>query len=649
MFALRKNLFSQSLIKENDTSFINHNFGSPLGFHFCLWILIFFLIFISGAFIGSFSGVLSKIIATAPKDPVNDYLFLFCLFLIFIIWIHTIIKSKITTGFIKAAIGIWIVAILLIPISKSVAVGFVLFSSLAILITLLGLLFACLALLQMILLLKKYYKLTQSIFIFLLVAITVLISYFVGGSLSVEEMPLSYRSFNLLKIGMGLGVGLVISEISFSVTRYNSNQPLREDLKFLRDWALIITTWGGTSFYDLDLSSVDFSGSNLAHTDFRARKLNRTCLRNVKGLNRARVDNRYFDLENPKVQNLLTQERSDFSNFSYLNLQGAYLQNSIMHSFTFIETNLNGADFKGADLQGSILVRAEVLGADFSEANLTGVCIEDWGVNSKTLFTNVQCDYVYRKLDEQGKPTDRFPVSRNFEPREFESLYQQVGNVVELIFQEGENWQAALFSLKKLQIEDEELGLELKGIEKRGDLWVVKVTHNEAFPRQEVELRLNSAFDEMKLQLAAKEQQINRLLGIVEDQAIALKNYSKQPLGTSNSFFIVGSTITNLSASGQIDYQEAVSQVRNVVANNSNLAEANHLAQSLLTQLQNQNIALTPLQQAELIEQLILLEAQKDAFFKQIFVQQGQQFAAAMPDSAITTAVRNAIAQLTPR
>ncbi|MCD8487586.1 MAG: pentapeptide repeat-containing protein [Desertifilum sp.] len=320
-----------------------------------------------------------------------------------------------------------------------------------------------------------------------------------------------------------------------------------------------------------------------------------------------------------------------------------------MHSFTFIETNLNGADFKGADLQGSILVRAEVLGADFSEANLTGVCIEDWSVNSKTLFTNVQCDYVYRKLDEQGKPTDRFPVSRNFEPREFESLYQQVGNVVELIFQEGENWQAALFSLKKLQIEDEELGLELKGIEKRGDLWVVKVTHNEAFPRQEVELRLNSAFDEMKLQLAAKEQQINRLLGIVEDQAIALKNYSKQPLGTSNSFFIVGSTITNLSASGQIEYQEAVSQVRNVVANNSNLTEANHLAQSLLTQLQNQNIAPTPLQQAELIEQLILLEAQKDAFFKQIFVQQGQQFAAAMPDSAITTAIRNAIAQLTPR
>ncbi|NES98167.1 MAG: pentapeptide repeat-containing protein [Desertifilum sp. SIO1I2] len=593
---------------------------------------------ISGLLSGFTANFLSKALVSFNdrQDIIEVFIFIFTL----LFSIQSFIFENIKLSFAKT-IGILTLTTVFIPV-------ILFFSSILIGATFLSFILACISFFQIFFVTERYSKNTSFIITCLITITAAATSYSLDGYSDVPR-NISANNFALLTIGIGLGIGLLISGVSFNLTRYDINRPIREDLKFLRDWALIITTWGGTSFYNLDLSGVDFSGSNLAHTDFRAQKLYRTCLRNVKGLNRARVDNRYFDLENPKVQNLLTQERSNFSNFSYLNLQGAYLQNAIMHSFTFIETNLNGADLKGADLQGSILVRAEVLGADFSGANLTGVCIEDWGVNSKTLFTNVQCDYVYRKLDEQGKPTNRFPVSRNFEPREFESLYQQVGNVVELIFQEGENWQAALFSLKKLQIEDEELGLELKGIEKRGDLWVVKVTHNEAFPRQEVELRLNSAFDEMRFQLAAKEQQINRLLGIVEDQAAALKNYSKQPLGTSNSFFIVGSTITNLSASGQIDYQEAVSQVRNVVANNSNLAEADHLAQSLLTQLQNQNVAPTPLQQAELIEQLIVLEAQKDAFFKQIFVQQGQQFAAAMPDSAITTAIRNAIAQLTPR
>uniref|UniRef100_A0ACD5GXG8 Pentapeptide repeat-containing protein n=1 Tax=Desertifilum tharense IPPAS B-1220 TaxID=1781255 RepID=A0ACD5GXG8_9CYAN len=400
-----------------------------------------------------------------------------------------------------------------------------------------------------------------------------------------------------------------------------------QEFSWFREQVVFLAAIGGTSFYGSDLTDACFDGADLPHTDFRKTILTRTSFEGATRLDLSRL--RGTILEQPNVRKLLTTKVGQYEDYTGANFEGASL--------------------KRADLTGAILKEVKALDADFSEATLTGACIENWSINSETRFTGVQCDYIYRELDKNGKPTARYPVSRNFEPGEFESLYQQVGNVVELIFQEGENWEAALFSLKKLQIEDEELGLELKGIEKRGDLWVVKVTHSKAFSRQEVELRLNSAFDEMKLQLAAKEKQINQLLGIVEDQAAALKNYSKQPLGTSNSFFIVGSTITNLSASGQIDYQEAVSQVRNVVANNSNLAEANHLAQSLLTQLQNQNIAPTPLQQAELIEQLILLEAQKDAFFKQIFVQQGQQFAAAMPDSAITTAVRNAIAQLTPR
>lgn len=219
-----------------------------------------------------------------------------------------------------------------------------------------------------------------------------------------------------------------------------------------------------------------------------------------------------------------------------------------------------------------------------------------------------------------------------------------MGNVVELIFKEGVNWRAFSFTLQKLQLEDEGLGLELKGIEKRGDLWVVKVTHNETASKQVVEQRLYGMYEEMKQQLAAKEQQIRQLLGIATNQAEALKNFSRQPFGTS--FFITGSTITNLAGSGQIDYNEASSKIRSLVANGGDPTQVSTAVNKLLEQFQSLSVATTLEKQAELIEQVILTEAQKDPIFKQFFIQQGQQIADGMPNGAIATAIRNARAQL---
>lgn len=354
-----------------------------------------------------------------------------------------------------------------------------------------------------------------------------------------------------------------------------------------RDWALAVGSWRGTSFHNLDLSGVNFRNARLANTDLRSRKLYRTCFQGATGLERARVDSRYLDLEIPKVQKLLTHGYSEDQDFSQLNLRGAYLQNADIRHFNLIDTDLTGADLQGADLRDSIFVRTQVIGVDFTEANLTGICIEDWSVNSQTCFTHVHCDYIYRKLDENGNPTDRYPADQNFDPREFESLYQEVGNVVELIFKEGVNWRAFSFMLQKLQLEDDGLGLELKGVEKRGDLWVVKVTHNQNYSRSEVEHHLHETYTEMKNLLAVKEQQINQLLGIVADQAEALKGYSKQSFG--NSFFIIGSTITNLTGSGHIKYTEAADQVRHVVANSSNPVQATTFIQNLLAQLQEKS------------------------------------------------------------
>ncbi|BAY78842.1 pentapeptide repeat protein [Nostoc linckia NIES-25] len=453
-----------------------------------------------------------------------------------------------------------------------------------------------------------------------------------------EEDTFLVRSISISG-GIALGFGGII--VSLIATNFNDKH--RNHLDFLRDWAIAVACWGGTSFYNLDLSNVDFTGSQLANSDLRARELYRTCFKGVTGLDRARLDDRYLDLTNFKVQKLLTiaNEASETTNFSRISLQGAYLRDVDMRDFTLIETNLNGADLQGADLRRSILLRAQVTGANFTGANLTGICIEDWSINSQTCFAGVECEYIYRKLDDKGEFTDKYPVGRNFEKGEFEALFQKVEEVVELVFKEGINWQALSFAFRKLQLDDDGLGLELKGVEQRGDLWVVKVTYREGIPRREVEQRVNLIYDDLKTLMAVKEQQINRLLGIAEHQAQAL---NKRPFG--NSFFIVGSTITNLAGSGEINYDEAASQIRTFVANGSNLAEATTLAQSLLEQLQSQNVAISINQQAELIQQLILNEAKNDPFFKQFLLQQGQEIANLIPDSAIATAIQQAYSQL---
>ncbi len=412
----------------------------------------------------------------------------------------------------------------------------------------------------------------------------------------------------------------------------------------LRSLVLEVGCWKGTSFYGLDLSNVSLKNAKLACTDLRARKLYRTCLQGVAGLERTLVDSRYLDLELPKVQNLLVHAYSDDKNFDRLNLRGAYLQNADLRRINFTDTELTGADLKNADLRGAILVRTQLMGVDFTGADLTGACIEDWSINSQTLFNNIKCDYVYRKLDDKGEPFDRYPADRNFDKREFESLYQEIGNVVELVYQEGVNWRAFSFALQKLHLEDDGLGLELKGIEKKGDLWVVKVTHNQDVSTKEVEKRFNASYQELTNLLANKEQQINQLLGIATNQAEAIKEFSKRPFG--NSFYITGSTITNLAGSGQIEYSEAANQVRNIVANSFDQMQVTTTALNLLTQLQQQNIAITPGTQAELIKQVLLTEAEKDSIFKQLLVLQGQQFTDAIPQGAINTAIQEAIAQL---
>jgi uncharacterized protein YjbI with pentapeptide repeats len=453
-------------------------------------------------------------------------------------------------------------------------------------------------------------------------------------------------------------IGGVVFSFAIALGAKFTNQFKSPSWKYPNPWrnmAIATASWRATSFYDHDLSNINFSGIKLANTDLRAKKLYRTQFQGSSGLERARVDSRYLDLEYPKVQKLLTRRCSEDRDFSRLTLRGAYLKGADLRHMQFVGTDLSGADLSGADLRDSVLLRAIVTDVDFTGADLTGACIKDWSFNSETRFEQVTCNYIYREY-EDDRPTDRYPADRNFEPGEFQSLFQKLTNAIELVFKDQVDWRALSFTFEKFRVEDDGLELELKGVEQRGDYWIVKVTHREGVPRQEVEHKVTTAYDDIRLLLESKDQEINRLVGIntqlmgimtnqtstLQNQSEALKNYSKQPFG--NSFYITGSTITNLAGSGQIDYAEAAKQVRSIVAQGSNPAQMNQTLQQFVSQIQG--VAATPEQQAELLQQLILSEAENDAIFKSFLLQQEQSILATLPSGFLAQALQGAIAHL---
>ena len=676
--------FVQASLKSD---FQNAIAGQSALFRCLLMIFVTCLSVLCGAFAGITGGFIS-LYAIFPQAT-EQRLFILGATLVVLTSILEGLQQGFLQGFRSAVVASLIVVtsstILLGKFDNAVIVATALFSLLLGSTALLSLLTGSLSIALLLILLDRPEKATKIYTVLTIFAAFVLANLLIFSLKSRASFP-NELSLTALSVCAGLLFGS--SAIAVSSFMTTSTAPKR--FEFFRKWAIGIGCWNGTSFYDLDLSEVDFRNAKLANSDLRARKLYRTCFQDTVGLERARVDNQYFDLEHPKVQQLLTHGSSRDRDFRGFNLQGAYLQNADLRSFDFTDTNLTGADLKGADLRGStlirtqlagsdfqgvdlrknvlidanlteaslrtadlresILVRAQVARADFSGADLTGICIEDWSVSSKTNFTNVRCDYIYRRYQDE-QPTDRYPVDRNFEAREFAALFQQSENELELIFKGEFDYTALSLTFDKLQTDKPELNLKLQGIEQRKDLWVVKVTSDDP---ANVEARIKEIQDAVYqgYEVTATRLENNPLIRrIISDVANIRKTQQEtveevkqlaQRIGSN--FYFLGGTITNVTGAGEINYTEASNQVRSLVSSSGHKTQA---ASLLLSQLKSSNVATTTNEQTELIEFVILEEAQRDPQFKQVLLQQKQQILAALPESAIATALRGAIAQLT--
>ncbi|WP_414755844.1 pentapeptide repeat-containing protein [Anabaena sp. CCY 9910] len=312
----------------------------------------------------------------------------------------------------------------------------------------------------------------------------------------------------------------------------------------------------GANFRDADLSKAnlseaDLSGAILCGAILSKANFSRTILSQVN-LSQANLSNAKFweaNLSGAKLWEanlmctnlsgaILSQANLSNANLSNANLRGAILSNAnlsqanlkgaILNSANFNEATLSNADlseailtnadlseadFRKADLSRAILNRTIVLATDFTGANFTGVCIEDWNINSATKLNDINCLYIYLKSDQQ----ERRPSSGDFAPGEFTKLFQKTLETVDLIFRDGIDWQAFLISFQKLQVECSGEELSIQAIESKNDgTFVIRVNvpydankaEIEKYLKREYNLAVVAIEEKYKIKLQAKDEQI---------------------------------------------------------------------------------------------------------------------------------------------
>lgn len=238
---------------------------------------------------------------------------------------------------------------------------------------------------------------------------------------------------------------------------------------------IAIVTRRGNSFKGANLTDVDFTGATLKFCDLREANLTRTRFYQVKALDYARLDNTY--LANSHIRQLVVTLNGQSQNFDGLNLEGVNLQDANLpganlQDASFIGTNLNNANLRNADLSRAILKQAQLDGTDMTGAILTGACIEDWGITGNTKLEDVQCDYVFMRLETKDNPNRlRKPDNwgETFAEGEFADFIKPYVDTLDLYHSQDIDPRAISIALKNLSTNHPEQELRFVALERRGN------------------------------------------------------------------------------------------------------------------------------------------------------------------------------------
>jgi len=244
-----------------------------------------------------------------------------------------------------------------------------------------------------------------------------------------------------------------------------------------------------------DLKSVDLRGADLTEAN-----LSRAYIVGAR-LGELIVESSNWHLAEVLIEPYRYERRVIPTKMRGANLTGACLDN----------INLNNLDLSGANLSEASLIETQALGTDFREATLTGACIQEWNINSETKLDGVTCDYVYLKLDwsEERKhyPSERRPSSGKFSLGDFQALFQQAIETVDLIFSNGIDWTAFFRSFQELQSQYNDKNLFIQAIEKKsGGVFIIRLEVPPESDKEAIESRAKELYERDRQLLEAQYQ-----------------------------------------------------------------------------------------------------------------------------------------------
>ena len=276
-----------------------------------------------------------------------------------------------------------------------------------------------------------------------------------------------------------------------------------------------------------ELSSVNFSLANLNHANLRWANFSKANLRwaNLKSadlrwanlfqvnLNRAnlslanlsRIDLRWAEVKHADLsqaslrwgniscanlsQATLIEADLRDTDLSLVNLSGANLSGADLRSADLSGANLSGANLSGANLAEVKLFKTQALGTNFTQAILAGACLQDWTTDSETSLEQVVYDAPYLYINHHDVHTD----DSDFTIEEFVRSFKQSLETIDLIFTDGIDWEAFLFSFQDLQNEYGQTNVSIRAIEDRNDATFL------------VRLNISPDIDKTKIESQAKE------------------------------------------------------------------------------------------------------------------------------------------------
>ncbi len=298
---------------------------------------------------------------------------------------------------------------------------------------------------------------------------------------------------------------------------------------------------GGADLDNADLCDADLRYANLQNASLRNANLSQTILRGatLNETNCRHADFRqaylsYASLQNSDLHGADLSETdlsdADLSSASLhygmlldADLRRAYLSDACLHfanlynsdlsyatlRFTDLyQADLRKANLSYADLSGANLTATKALNTQFYGAMMTGACVEGWHIGRKTNLDKVVCRHIFRKFDAKRRIyRHRQPEGSNafFAPGEFSFRFQVLQSALSLIdlpFTEGIDWQAFLGAFQQLRRERSDEIINICGIERKGETFVVRLEVDAEADKATIETKL---LDLYKTQLRTRE------------------------------------------------------------------------------------------------------------------------------------------------